>query len=101
MPTITLPAGAFAAHSVSLTANVETIIDFGVDASQVEVVSITSAEPVYFTVDGTAVTVAGATAYALFAGLNSIVVPVPGSVGLTRVRLISAAAATVSAVRAA
>lgn len=100
MPTVTLPVGAFAAYSLSLPANSETIVNLGVDADRIEVASTASATPVYFTVDGTPATVAGDRCYALFPGLNSISVAVPGDAGLTQVRLISSAVATVSVVRA-
>lgn len=98
MPTVTV--AGFAAHAVALTANVETIVELGVDARSVEVLSLVSTQPVYFTVDGSAATVAGDRTYVVPAGVSSASVSVPSELGLTKVRLISAANATVSVTRA-
>jgi len=94
MPTVT--STGFAKHNVALTANVETIVELARDCTEVEVLVTASTQPVYFTVDGSAATIAGDTTYATMAGVNLAQVRVPGSVGLTKVRLISGATATVS-----
>ena len=98
MPTVTVTG--FAAHAVALTANTETIVELGVDCSSVEVLSLVSTQPVYFTVDGSAATVGGTRTFVVPAGVASAAVPVPAEVGLTKVRLISTANATVSVTRA-
>lgn len=98
MPTVTV--SGFAAHNVALTSNVETIVELGVDASEIEVLVLAATVPVYFSVDGNAATVGGTNTYALPAGVSSASVKVPAEIGLTKVRLISAAAATVSVSRA-
>lgn len=90
----------FAAHDVALAAATETRIQLAVDCARVEVLAHESSAPVYFTVDGSEATVAGPTCYALLAGVNAVTVPVPGAIGLTEVRLISSAAATVAVTRA-
>lgn len=98
MPTVTV--SGFAAHNVALTANTETIVELGVDANSVEVLSLASTQPVYFTVDGSAATIAGDRTFVVPAGVSSAAVPVPAEVGLTKVRLISGASATLSVSRA-
>lgn len=94
MPTVT--STGFAKHNVALTADAETIVELARDCGTVEVVNWESTAPVYVTVDGSAATVGGDSAYVLFAGPNVLRLRVPGSVGLTKVRLISAADATIS-----
>ena len=94
MPTVT--STGFAKHDISLSANTETIVNLAKDCRSAEVIVWDSTEPVYVTVNGTAATVAGDSTYALLIGANAASFPVPGEIGLTSVRLISAASATVS-----
>jgi hypothetical protein len=67
----------------------------GRDLEQVEVVSLDGLAPIYFTIDGSAPTVAGAKTYVIPAAIGSKVVAVPTS-GATVVRLISVGGPTYS-----
>lgn len=94
MPTVTVPAGQIGAHALALVANTVTEVDFADDLDRVEVVS-DGAAAVYFTVDGSAPTVAGTNTYFLPAALGAKEVHPPTGGG-TKVRLISAGTPTVS-----
>ena len=86
-------------HNVALAAGVEMVVDFQDDVSAVEVVSMDGVAPVFFTVDGTAAAVNGRNCHVIPAVVSSVEVE-PTSSGPTKVRLISAAAQTVSVSRA-
>lgn len=100
MPDYTVSGSAVGKHGIALTANTESTVTFADDVNTVEVACLSaSTDPVWFTVNNAAATVEGSATYFLFPGRNAARVDVP-TAGPTVVRLISAAAATVSVTRA-
>jgi gentisate 1,2-dioxygenase len=90
MATYTVTTGKYAAHAKTTTPNTEDTISFADDSSNVEIL-VESGADVYFSVDGTAATVAGDNTFFVRAG-SSAQVPVWKS-GAFQVRLISTGAA--------
>lgn len=75
-------------------ANTEDTVNFGRNVDLVEVLVLSGSDPVYFTVDGSAATVAGARTRIVASG-SAVQIGAPDNVNTT-VRLISASAATYS-----
>lgn len=102
MATVTVAVNQVGVHNLALSAGVEEIVQFSEDVEEVEVVQITGASPVYFTTDGTAAAVPAAGAatacYSTIAALAPVALD-PDTWTSTSIRLICAAAATVSVVR--
>ena len=96
----TVAAGGVAKHRFVLAAGVEDTVNFADDADQLEVLCFTATEPVFFTVDGTAAAVDGASSYVVTANSSMAVDRPRQATAGPVVRLISAAAATVSVMRA-
>jgi len=94
MATYTVSAGDIAAHAKTLTIDSEDVVDFPADLEGVEVLVHSGDNPVYFTVNRTAATVAGGNTHVAVTGVP-VRVPV-GTSGNTQVRLISAAACVYS-----
>lgn len=98
MATYTVAEGQLAAHAKTLAANVADTVDFAEDLQAIEVLVHSGTEPVYFTVNRSVPTVAGAnTDVALPA--SAVQRPV-GTAGNTQVRLISAGACVYSVTKA-
>lgn len=85
----------FAAHDVALSASTMESVQLAKDCDWIEVYVTAGSSPVYFTVDGNSATVKGGNTFGVPA-LSALQVKVPGDVGATLVKLISAAAATVT-----
>lgn len=91
-------AGNVAAHNITLTAGQATTVEFADDCEAVAIIVLAATQPVYFTVDGSAATIGGSNTHVI--PPNSAREDVePDTAGGTTVRLISAAAATVSVER--
>jgi len=86
---------------LALIANTEETVIFTDGLKAVEILTLNATASVYFTVDNTAPTVGGKRCYIATPGVGSakVSIPQPGYSG-TRVRLISAAAATVAVTKA-
>lgn len=102
MADYTLADNAIGVHNIALAPNTEVIVDMP-PAGTVEVASLASTAPVYFSVNGKPATVGGTDCYLLFPGVNAATVRLPSAFmslsARSAVRLISAAAATVSVSR--
>lgn len=98
MADFTVTSAQIGKYEIALTANVARSVEFRRDLSVVEVTALSAEQSVYFTVDGSAPTVAGSNCYALLPGTNAMQVEVATN-GNTLVRLISAGAATVNVSR--
>jgi hypothetical protein len=98
MADYTIPSKDIGVYEIPLAAGVEKSVEFQRDLSIVEVTALSADHPVYFTVDKSAPTIAGANCYSLLPGTNSAQVDVTTD-GNTIVRLISAGAATVNVSR--
>lgn len=94
MANYTVAAGALAVHEKVLAANAVDTVTFADDVDSVEILHLDGTGRVYFTVDGSAPAVAGATSRVLLPG-SAIIVGVPTS-GATVVKLVSAGSATYS-----
>lgn len=103
MATVTVAVSQVGVHNLALSAGVEEIVQFGEDVENVEITQITGSAPVYFTTNNAAATVpANGAASACYSTLTTMA-PVsldPNTWQSTSIRLICAAAATVSVVRA-
>lgn len=98
MADFTVTSKQVGAYEIALTANAARSVEFQRDLSIVEVTALSADKSVYFTVDGSAPTVAGANCYSLLPGTNSAQVEVPTN-GNTVVRLITAGTAVVNVSR--
>ncbi|GGM75644.1 hypothetical protein GCM10012275_52930 [Longimycelium tulufanense] len=98
MPTVNIAAGKVGAHGITLSANVETDVQFADDLVAVEVLSHDGAAAVYLTVDGSAPAVEGDNCHVLPAVVGAIQLEPPTYTG-TRVRMISAGTPTLSVMR--
>lgn len=89
-------AAELAAHDKTLVASTVDTVTFARDCAEVEVLSMNGAAALYFTVDGSAPTVAGANTHLVTAAAGAGKrVPVRGA-GATVVKLISAGATSYS-----
>lgn len=102
MPDVTVAAGKVAAHGVTLAANQVSTVSFTDNIRAVDVIS-DGAAPVYYTVDGSTPTVAGAGCYLIPAGVTGVDTRDTTNSGNTSVldvvKLISAGTPTVSVQR--
>lgn len=98
MGSYTLTAGQRAAHAKTLVAATVDTVTFDSEVGQVEVLSHDGSSPIYFTVDGSTPTVAGAGTFVLPAAVGALEVPVAYNAagGDTAVKLISAGTPTYS-----
>lgn len=99
MATYSVTSAQVGRHGISMAASVVDTVEFAVDCEFVEVTQLTGSAPVYFTVDGTTPTVGGANTYSTLTTMAPVAVS-PPSAFATAVKLISAATATVSVVKA-
>lgn len=99
MASYTLTTGQIAAHAKTLAANTVDTVTFADDCDMIEVLNVDGAAAIYFRVDGSAPTVAGASAYVIPASAGSALeVQVP-TAGGTLVKLISTGTPTYSVTR--
>ncbi len=96
----TVAPGFVAKHRIALAAAVEDTVNFADDSDQLEVLWFTATEPVFFSVDGTAAAVDGGTCYVVVANSSVAVDRPKQATAVPVVRLISAAPAVVSVMRA-
>lgn len=96
MTTTAVGAAELAAHDITLVPSNADVVNFARDCAEVEVLNLNGAGIIYFTVDGSAPTVAGKHCHLVPAAAGAGKrVNVRGA-GLTTVKLISAAAASYS-----
>lgn len=113
MAEYTVAANAVGKHEIALAADTESIVTFTRDCQAVEVSVLASTDPVYFTLDDTPVELPPADeaddCHFAFAGPNSVRISIdranplgenPDLAAITKVRLKSAGAATVTVERA-
>lgn len=88
MASTTVAAGKIGAHNITLSASTVDTVTFTDDVSSVEVINLDGAAAIYYTIDGSTPTVAGANTFVLPATISSAVHGTPGSAA-TVVKLIS------------
>ncbi len=98
MPDYTVAAGLIAAHNATVTAGQVTTVTFREDLPSVDVIADGSTD-VYYTLDGSAPTIAGAHTYRLPVGAMTIDTRQPNTSGPTVVRLIASVNTVVSVQR--
>lgn len=103
MATYTVSVGHVGVHNVAMSAGVVDTVTFPEDVDQVEVTQISGSAPVYFTTNESTPTVPSAGASSACYSTLTTMAPVtldPRTWRATSIKLICAAAATVSVVRA-
>lgn len=98
MATHNVAAGKLGAHAFTLAAATVDTVAFAEDIDEVTVISLDGAAAVYFTLDGSTPTVAGANTYVLPAALGAAAFE-PRTAGPTVVKLISSGTPTISVQR--
>lgn len=90
MATTALTAGQIAAHALTLVGSAVDTVTFTDDVDAVQVLNLSGTAAIYFTIDGTAPTVAGVNTYVLPAATGaSLTVSIAPAGSITSVKLIS------------